>query len=250
MQKLLNHYRKLWFYLFNRYKNKNYRLMREYFASILIAEVEGYTPLWHKKIIDVGGARGEFCKVLSERRNCDAINLDPGPYGWDSYSKDFVWPRSVVGVADKIPFADNKFDLAICRGVLEHIPANEQQQAVYEMYRVLKTGGFCYIMIPPWYNPHAGHGLKPFHIFPFKVAKRLKELVFRKKIAENSYEEKMLYPITFSRMLKIISVSGFKLSATKDTHLRLHFLTKIPLIREILIPSAVFIVTKTVKDKR
>ena len=113
-----------------------------------------------------------------------------------------------------------------------------------EMYRVTKTGGICYIMIPPWYNPHAGHSLKPFHIFPFKLAKFLRQLFFRNKINGNSFEEAGLYPITFKRMLKMISTSGFNVVATKDTHFRLHFLTRIPVIREIAVPSAVFILAK------
>ena len=103
------------------------------------------------------------------------------------------------------------------------------------MYRVLKKGGFCYGMMLPWYNPHAGHGLKPFHYFPFKVAKFLRGLISSKKITANSYAGKHLYPITFRKMLKMVSDSGFDLVATRDTHLRLHFLTRIPLVREVAV---------------
>jgi hypothetical protein len=34
--------------------------------------------------------------------------------------------------------------------------------------------------IPPWNNPWAGHNLRPFHIFPFKVARKLKLLFFKR----------------------------------------------------------------------
>lgn len=112
------------------------------------------------------------------------------------------------------------------------------------MYRVTKVGGICYILIPPWYNPHAGHSLKPFHIFPFKVAKLLRQFVFRDKISANSFQEANLYPVSFGRMLKLISTTGFKLIATRDTHFRLHFLTRIPIIREIAVPSVAFILVK------
>ncbi len=104
------------------------------------------------------------------------------------------------------------------------------------MYRAAKEGEICYIMIPPWYNPHAGHGLKPFHIFPFKLAKYLRQLFFRNKIKAKSFEEVGLYPITFKKMLNMISTSGFKIVTTEDTHFRLHFLAKIPIIRELMIP--------------
>lgn len=232
---LLNHYQKLLFFAFSRFKGNNYQLMREYFTQILIMEIEEFMPLWNKKVLDVGGARGEFCKVISEQRKCDAVNLDPY-----LYKGEYAWPTK-IGFADDMPFDDGEFDLVICRGVLEHIPTGKQQQSVNEMYRVTKTGGICYIMIPPWYNPHAGHHLKPFHILPFKLARCLRRLIFRNKLKANSLEEAHLYSITFKRMLKMISTSGFEVLATRDTHFRLHFLTKIPVIREIAVPSAVFI---------
>jgi len=234
---LINHYKKLWFYSLHRGEHDNYQKMREYFAQVLIIEIEEFMPLWDKNVLDVGGAKGVFCKVLNERRRCDATNLDP-------YPGKYIWPKTKIGFADNIPFDDNKFDLVICRGVLEHIPTEKQQKSVNEMHRVLKEKGICYIMIPPWYNPHAGHGLKPFHILPFKVGKFLRELIFKNKIETTSLAEEGLYPITFRKMLKMISNSDFKILDIKNTHFRLHFLTKIPLIREIMVPAAAFILTK------
>lgn len=241
---LFDHYRKLWFFNFNRLKGTNFQLMREYFAHILIAEIEEVMPFWNKRILDVGGARGEFCKVINTMRKCAAVNLDPNPYKYGPYSSEFIWPNTISGFADDMPFKDNEFDMVICRGVLEHIPREKQQKTVSEMYRVTKRGGFCYIAVPPWYSPFGGHGLKPFHYLPFKLAKFLAQAAYKKKIDANSWAEKTLFPLTFSKMLKIISVSGFKLIATKDTHFRLHFFTRIPLIREVLVPTAVFILTK------
>jgi len=234
---IFSHYRRLLFFTFNRFKGDNARLMSEYFSQILIMEIEEFVPLWNKKVLDVGGGRGVFCKVISEKRKCDAINLDP-------YPGEYIWPKTTVGFADNLPFAENEFDFVICRGVLEHIPPEKQQQSVNELYRTTKKGGVCYILIPPWYNPHAGHDLKPFHIFPFKVAKFLRQLIFRDKINVNSFEEMRLYPITFKRMSNMISTSGFRVLATKDTHFRLHFLTKIPIIREIAVPAIAFILRK------
>lgn len=233
---LTDHFHKLWFFAFNRLKNDNYRLMREYFARIAIAEIEEFLPLWGKQVLDVGGARGEYCKVLRDQRECDAINIDPDP-------RDCIWPRTIVAYAHEMPFGDEQFDLVICRNVLEHIPHKLQLQSMREMCRLTRLGGICYVVIPPWYNPHAGHSLKPFHVFPFKMAKFLRQLLFRSRINAKSYAEALLYPITFSRMLNLISSSGFKVLATKNTLLRLHALTKIPLLREVLVPSVAFILT-------
>ena len=243
-----SHYKKLLFYALNRFEGKNYQLMREYFADILILELEEFIPIRNKKVLDVGGAQGQFCKVLSEKRQCDAINLDPEPgrYLWPKPKniEEYIWPKTKVAFADSMPFSDNEFDLGICRGVLEHIPTEKQQQSVNEMYRVTKPGGIFYIVIPPWYNPHAGHVLKPFHILPFNYAKYLRQLVFGNKINASSLQDMEIYPITYRRMLKLISESGFDVLSTKDTHFRLHFLTKIPVIREIAVPAIAFIVKK------
>ena len=38
--------------------------------------------------------------------------------------------------------------------------------------------------------------------------------------------------------------SGFEIIDMKDTHLRFHFLCRIPILREFLIPAVAFIVKK------
>ncbi len=241
---ILDHYKKLWYFNFNRLKGDTYKEMREYFAGVFLAEIEEHMPVEGKRVLDVGGARGEFCRVLSEKRKCDAVNLDPSPYEYGRYSGEEIWRETVEGSAHDMPFEDGSFDLVLCRGVFEHIRSGWQQKALDEMYRVLKPGGLCYITVPPWYNPWAGHGLKPFHYFPFKVAKRLAEAAYGKRIEATSWEEKKLFPVTFRGMRKMISNSGFKTVDTIDTHFRMHFLTKIPILREVAVPAVAFILRK------
>ena len=234
---ILDHYRRLLFFALHRFEGDNYRHMSEYFAGILISEIEEFAPMEGKRVLDVGGADGVFCEVLSRQRQCRATNLDPSP-------REIVWPDTVIARADRIPFDDNTFDFVICRGVLEHIPLDQQQLSVNEIHRVTRPGGLCHITIPPWYNPHAGHQLKPFHVLPFRVAKFLRKLIFRKSIPGGSYADVGLYPVTFRRMSRLIRSSGFAVLATRDTHLRLHFLTQLPLVRELAVPAASFILRK------
>jgi ubiquinone/menaquinone biosynthesis C-methylase UbiE len=241
---ILKHYKKLWFFNFNRLKDNNYASMREYFAEIFIMEIEEFMPLGGKKVLDVGGARGEFCRVLSEMRGCRAVNLEPSPYEYGKYESDFLWPDTVTGTADSMPFGDSEFDLVMCRGVFEHIYPELQQKSLDEMYRVTKPGGMCYITIPPWFNPWAGHGLKPFHYFPFRTAKFLAEKAYGKKIKESSWRERRLFPVTFRAMRAMIKKSGFEIAATKDTHFRMDVLTRIPVIREIAVPAVAFMLQK------
>jgi len=241
---IADHYSKLWRFNFNRLKGDNYRLMREYFAQVFISDIEEFMPLYGKKVLDVGGARGEFCRVLNRERKCAAVNLEPSPFEYGRYESDFLWPGTVLGRAEAIPFSDDEFDLVMCRGAFEHIYPEDQKKALNEMYRVTQKGGICYITIPPWYNPWAGHGLKPFHYLPFKAAKFCAESVYGKKIEAGSWREKRLFPVTFRAMKKMVTAAGFKVVGTRDIHFRLHFLTRIPLIREIAVPAVAFILKK------
>ena len=211
--------------------------MREYFAHQLINDIDSVIELQRKKVIDVGGAQGEFCKVLSQKRECDAHNLDPG-------TLSCLWPKTIRGRAEQLPIKNDSYDVVICRGVLEHIPTSRLPQAIKEMCRINKPGGICYIVIPPWYTPHAGHQLKPFHLLPFRYAKRLRELFFREKIEQHSFEEMNLYKITVRGMLNLLECTPYKIIKMQDVHFRIHFLTKIPLLRELIIPAVAFILEK------
>jgi SAM-dependent methyltransferase len=46
----------------------------------------------------------------------------------------------------QMPFADNVFDVVICNHVLEHVP--DDRQAIREILRVLKPGGFAILQVP------------------------------------------------------------------------------------------------------
>jgi SAM-dependent methyltransferase len=55
---------------------------------------------------------------------------------------------AVRGDATAMPFADATFDRVIAAEVLEHIPAD--QQAMYEIARVLRPGGTVAVTVPAW----------------------------------------------------------------------------------------------------
>jgi SAM-dependent methyltransferase len=234
-QTILRHYGRLWFFLRHRFEDDNYRLMREYFAGILIEEVEEFLPLRGATILDVGGGRGEFCGVISRLRGARAVNLDP----WNP--DPLIWPDCLAASAESIPFADGSFDLVICRGVLEHMPPGTRAGAVRELRRVTRPGGLCYISIPPWFNPHAGHGMKPFHLLPFGAAKFLKEHLFGYRTESASYADEYLFPITCRETEGLIRKAGLAVAATRDTHLRMHFLAGVTLLREVMVPVVTYI---------
>lgn len=234
---ILKHYKMLIWFLHNRYKSNNYEKMRRYFADILIRDIEEHVSLSEANIVDVGGADGVFCRTLEEERSCTAISLDPNVVNSE-------YKKSIVAYANSIPAKDGSFDVVVCRGVLEHIHPGEQQNSLDEMYRVMKPGGYGYFVIPPWFNPHAGHELKPFHVLPFRIAKVLREKVYGERIIAKSYDDISLYKITFRKMKIMIYNSGYIIVKTLDTHFRLHINTKIALVREVAVPAVTYIVRK------
>lgn len=73
------------------------------------------------------------------------VNLEIVPY----YTTD------VLGVLEKIPFADNTFDYVVSNAVLEHV--RDPFSAASEITRVLKPGGKMFILVP---------FLQPYHGYP------------------------------------------------------------------------------------
>lgn len=117
-----------------------------------------------KKVIDIGGGlridshknnRGKTTNVLDKYLSAvEYVVLDKVA----DYNPD------IVGDIHDLPFADNSIEAITCVAVLEHV--EEPQQAVREMYRVLKPGGFCYIYVPFlfYYHPSKGY-YKDFYRF-------------------------------------------------------------------------------------
>src|SRR3972149_7927867 len=218
--------------------NEGFYAAREYLGEILIQELEEFIHLKNKKVLDVGGERGQFCKILTEKRQCEAINLEPKKL-------DFVH-KTIIGSADKLPFKKEAFDAVLLRGVIQHIPTEKKLKSLKEIHRVLKRGGIAYIMIPPWYNPLSGQDIKPFQYFPFKIARHLRNSIFSSHIKAGSLAYLGLWPMTYHSTVKLINQAGFKIIRANDILMRLHFLTKIPFLREFLIPSVGFVVKKSI----
>lgn len=231
---ILRHYYNL--FCFSLRGNKGYYAAREYLGRCLIEELDCYIDLKGKKVLDIGGEFGDFCKVLAEQRGCEAINLEPK-------KMEFHW-KTVMGSVDRLPFKNGEFDVVLLRGVLQHIPTDKKLKSLKEMHRVLKDGGIAYIMIPPWWSPLSGQNIKPFQYLGFKLAKHFSNTIMGRKISANSLVELGLWPMTFRSTLKYIDKAGFKILKTTDILGRIHFLTKIPIVREILINSAGFILKK------
>lgn len=117
-------------------------------------------------ILDVGGG-GRFQKGMKKFESlfarCDYKTMDVS----SDYSPD------VVGDIHAIPLNDASIDGVICRSVLEHV--ERPWDAVREMHRIVKPGGFVFIQVPSTYPYHAriGHGAYPDYWRFFESSLRL-----------------------------------------------------------------------------
>ena len=77
----------------------------------------------------------------------DNKSLEIAEEGYEYFeSISNVGAEFLKGSAYSLPFSDNTFDLIVCSEVLEHL--HEYNDAVMEIYRVLKPGGKFYASVP------------------------------------------------------------------------------------------------------
>lgn len=84
------------------------------------------------KCLDIGPVQS--FRAYFELKGCDYISID-------------ISGSAMIKMdATQLEFSDSTFDLIICSHVLEHV--KNDIQAIKEMFRVLKSDGICYIMVP------------------------------------------------------------------------------------------------------
>ncbi len=86
-------------------------------------------------VLDIGGRVQPYRALLGKKcRRYVAVDLRRSPL------------VNVVGQAERLPFAEDKFDLVFCTQVLEYVP--DPQAVLDEIHRTLKKGGFLLLSAP------------------------------------------------------------------------------------------------------
>ena len=111
-----------------------------------------------KRVIDIGGGlrvdREKNNRLNEDRakwllpliKNVEYLILDKVP----DYKPD------IVGDVHNLPFPDASEEAIVCIAVLEHV--ENPMQAMDEIYRTLKPGGYAFIYVPFLYYYHAYPG--------------------------------------------------------------------------------------------
>lgn len=93
--------------------------------------------LTDSKILEIGS--GSLGIIPYLRRQIDGVDVDFSGPKTDLLNK-------IKGRADQLPFKRNSYDVCISVDVLEHLPAQTRERAIYEMLRVSKK--MALIVVP------------------------------------------------------------------------------------------------------
>lgn len=101
-------------------------------------------------VLDLGCGTGRLAQLFRRREADHVIGCDLAPNMLEVAQKTGVYQELVQGdLLQELPFAWDTFDVIICSMVLVHIPQKMLDHAVEEMFRVLKPGGYLYLVNLP-----------------------------------------------------------------------------------------------------
>ena len=110
--------------------------------------VMGFDQFKGKRLLEVGCGMGtDLLQFARGGAICTGVDLTPRSveisslhFGLYDMRADFV-----LGDGERLPFADESFDVVYSNGVLHHTP--DTAQAVRELHRVLRPGGVAKVML-------------------------------------------------------------------------------------------------------
>ena len=103
------------------------------------------------RVLDAGSGNGSLVIALARRGyQVEGVDLTPASvaHSWALIQRLGLAGRANVRVGDvaRLPYPDRCFDGLTSGEVLEHVP--DDQSAVREFYRVLRSGGVCVVTVP------------------------------------------------------------------------------------------------------
>lgn len=121
---------------------------------------EKITKIFTEKIeiLDIGGGlRIDKNKNNRENENNNWIKEYLPKVNYKVLDKVADYNPDIVGDVHELPLGDNTQDAVICIAVLEHV--ENPHQAMKEIYRVLKPGGYLFLYVPFlfYYHPMKGY---------------------------------------------------------------------------------------------
>ncbi len=202
-----------------------FKVRREMVQHLLKAESVQHQML-HKserlEILDVGCGTGALLGELKDSYNVSGIDFSNKAV---VFCKIRGIENVTLGVGEKLPYVDNRFDVVLVLDVLEHI--KEDEKAMAEIYRVLKPNGMVIAFVPAFMmlwgitdevSQHFRRYTKP------ELVGKLENANF--KIVRSSYFNTFLsFPILAVRKLSKLFPAKFK--PEQETDIRSELMNKV-----------------------
>ena len=106
------------------------------------------------KILDAGCGTGGLIDELKKNNSCYGIDISDEAIRYCKTRKLSNINQSTV---EKIPFADNVFDIVISIDVLYHLLIESDTAALTELYRILKENGILILNLAAYEFLRSGH---------------------------------------------------------------------------------------------
>jgi ubiquinone/menaquinone biosynthesis C-methylase UbiE len=148
--------------------------------------IDKYYPLGKGlKILDMASGCGTFV-FYGLLNNFEVFGVDPEEWKYelikkkiDCYSYPKEWEkRFIKGYGEDLPFEDEFFDIVSSYQTLEHV--SDVELCIYEMFRVIKPGGYIFLQFPDYNSTFEGHYRLPwFPMFPKHIAQKYLKIMNR-----------------------------------------------------------------------
>lgn len=108
-----------------------------------------FLSLEAKRVLDIGCGGLAFTKILAEQ-GASVVGIDPDPVQAEKnrHAEPIRGIEFIETGADSLPFDDLSFDGVTFAYSLHHVPAEIYPTMFEEIFRILKPGGFLYVIEP------------------------------------------------------------------------------------------------------
>ncbi len=190
---------------------------------------QSFGSLRGKTLVDLGCGPGFYTRALRERgAEVIPVDKDMGEMGYAGEPPE----GAVVADAAALPLAEASVDGVFCSNMLEHTPTPER--VIAQIERILRPGGWCYVSWTNWYSPWGGHNITPYHYLGSRLGPRVHDRIHgpapKNRVGEG------LFPTYVGRMLRLVEGRpGLRIERVEPRYWpRLAFVTRVPLVREVL----------------
>ena len=115
------------------YTDYSWDRLGKYFVATARHIIDLFNPA---TVLDVGCAKG-FLVYALEQNGVEAWGIDASEYAVEN-AEEAIRDKITLGMAEKLPYDDNSFEVVTILDVMEHIPEKNVAKTIKELLRVAK----------------------------------------------------------------------------------------------------------------